>query len=475
LSTLDIEKAVYPFLGPARGIKDVDSAREALEKSYHDAGYLSVSVDIPEQQVEGGIVTLRVVEGTVEKLRVKGSRYYSLGAIRARVPELAAGNVPNFPVMQEEIAQLNRGTDRRVAPVLKQGTTPGTVQVDLNVQDSLPLHGSLELNDRYSANTTRTRLAGMLRYDNLWQRDHSLTLNFQTTPEKTSEVKVFSASYLMPVPDSDKMIALYGVRSNSNVAAVGALNVIGNGHIFGARLIAPLRGRENYYHSLTFGIDRKDFKETVSLVTGTVDTPIGYTPVFGQYSGTEQDASGITQFNVALNLGVRGLLGNHEDEFANKRFKAHANYAYVRSDLQRTQNLPRNWVLAARLDLQFASQPLINNEQFVAGGYESVRGYLEAEQLGDDALRGSLELRSPSLFKETQFNLIGFIEGAEVRIKDPLPAQTERFDLSSAGVGFRLKALKTLNAALDIAWPFSNTANTHTGGARLKFKLAYEF
>ncbi len=480
LSQLDIEKAVYPFLGPKLGIKEVDGARDALEKVYHAAGYLTVSVDIPEQNVEGGVVTLRVVEGTVEKLRVKGSRYYSLGAIRARVPELAEGGVPNFPEMQQELAQLNRGADRQIAPVLRQGTTPGTVQVELNVQDNLPLHGSVELNDRYSANTTRTRLAGMLRYDNLWQRDHSLTLNFQTTPQKTSEVKVLSASYLMPVPGSDKMIALYGIKSDSNVAAIGALNVIGNGNIFGARLIAPLRAHESYYHSITFGIDRKDFNETVNLATNTIETPIGYTPTFVQYSGTGQDADGITQFDLALNFALRGVLGNNDAEFANKRFGARANYAYIKSDLQRTQTLPHNWALAARLDLQLASEPLINNEQFVAGGYESVRGYLEAEQLGDDAMRGSLELRTPSLLKGAagpvpQLNMIGFVEGAQVRIKDPLPAQLSRFDLASAGIGLRFKAWKTMNAALDVAWPLSNTTYTQAGSARLKFKFAYEF
>src|SRR5262245_8674753 len=58
LPTLAIEKAVYPFLGPGKSIDDVQKAREALEKAYQSAGYLTVFVDIPEQTVEGGIVRL---------------------------------------------------------------------------------------------------------------------------------------------------------------------------------------------------------------------------------------------------------------------------------------------------------------------------------------------------------------------------------------------------------------------------------
>src|SRR5262249_49403555 len=150
-----------------------------------------------------------------------------------RVPALAEGAAPNFTEMQTQLAQLSRGSDRRVTPVLKQGSAPGTVQLELNVEDQLPLHGNVELNDRYSPNTTHLRLQGMLRYDNLWQKDHSLSLNAQTSPEDTSQVKVLSASYLMPTGTGGSLLALYGVNSRSNVATVGSLAVIGNGSIVG--------------------------------------------------------------------------------------------------------------------------------------------------------------------------------------------------------------------------------------------------
>jgi len=47
LGTRDIERAVYPHLGPNRKIDDVQAARVDLEKAYHDAGYSTVYVDIP--------------------------------------------------------------------------------------------------------------------------------------------------------------------------------------------------------------------------------------------------------------------------------------------------------------------------------------------------------------------------------------------------------------------------------------------
>src|SRR5262245_58969165 len=118
LSTLAIERAVTPHLGPRRTIKDVEAAREALEQAYHGAGYLTVFVGVPEQKVVGGVVRLQVVQGEVERLRVSGSRYFSPNEIKARVPELAEGKVPHFPAVQNQLVALGRTADRKITPVL---------------------------------------------------------------------------------------------------------------------------------------------------------------------------------------------------------------------------------------------------------------------------------------------------------------------------------------------------------------------
>src|SRR3954453_6504069 len=68
---VQVEEAVYPYLGPGRTSEDVEGARAALEKAYHDAGFQAASVQVPEQSARAGIVFLTVGEGRVGKLRVK--------------------------------------------------------------------------------------------------------------------------------------------------------------------------------------------------------------------------------------------------------------------------------------------------------------------------------------------------------------------------------------------------------------------
>ena len=239
LSATRIEQAVYPYLGEDKTIADVEAARTALEKAYRDAGYLTVLVDIPEQTITGGVVRLGVAEGSVEKVRVVGSHYYDLGRILSKVPELAQDNVPYFPGVQKQMTDANRAADLRVTPVLRPGKTPGKVEVELKVEDKLPLHGSVDLSNYAGPNTKPLRLTGMLRYDNLWQKEHSLSMQYQTSPQQWDQVRVLSGTYLIPLA-SGNQLAMYAVSSHSNVAAVGDLTMLGQGNIVGTRWVLPL-------------------------------------------------------------------------------------------------------------------------------------------------------------------------------------------------------------------------------------------
>jgi hypothetical protein len=96
-----VEKAVYEFLGPARTIEDVEKARAALEKAYRSAGFSTVIVSIPEQQVTEGVVGLQVTEGRIGRVQVTGNRYYSAGYIRTQAPSIREGAVANFPAIQD--------------------------------------------------------------------------------------------------------------------------------------------------------------------------------------------------------------------------------------------------------------------------------------------------------------------------------------------------------------------------------------
>lgn len=480
LPVTEIERAVYPFLGEHRTIDDINKARAALESAYHKAGYPTVVVDVPPQRVTGGVVRLAVSESTVGKVRVLGSRYYSQQRILDKLPQLATGSVLNTPQLQHQLNDLNRvgGGGRAVVPVLRAGSAPGTTDVDLRVQDANPLHATVELNNHYSPNTSHLRFNATLRYDNLWQREHTATLQYQTAPQHPDEVQVWSGTYMFHLDDPDKVLAFYAVHSKSSVSTVGDLSVIGNGNIFGARYVLTLPGDEHFFHTLSLGVDYKNLGQSLLFGADSFPTPIHYLPFQVQYGATQRDPHGLTQWNIAANFSLRGV-GNDAQQFENKRFKAQADYFYLRGDMDRTQNFTNGMSLFARLGGQFASQPLISSEEYSAGGADTVRGYLESEALGDSAAQSTLELRSRSYAAKfspriQDLHFLAFAEGARLWVKDTLPGQAARYNLASTGFGLRLNAWKALNVALDIAVPLRDGPYTRHSDWRTQMSISYD-
>lgn len=476
-----LERIIYSFLGPNKTIKDIEQARAALEAEYRKVGYPTVLVDIPEQKVVDGVVRLRVTEGRVERLRITGSRYFLLSRIRKEVPALGRGSVPYLPDVRKQMALLNQESpDRSITPIMRPGREPGTMDVELKVKDMLPLHGSLEVNGRNTESTTRTRLVGALRYDNLWQRFHSLSLQYQTSPEKKDEVKVMAVTYVFPLQDAGIRVALYGVQSDSNtdIASAGALNVVGIGNIFGARVIVPLQGNRHYFQSLTYGVDYKNFREGLNLVgADTMNTPISYYPFSVRYDLTRRSLRTITSYGMGTTFGLRGL--NDTAEFDNKRIFSKANFIYLSGDVQRRFPIKAGFRGKLKVSFQYTDSPLISNEQFTAGGADSVRGYYESQALGDNAIQASFEVHTPYLgmkdWKSMQnFYALWFVDAAKLWILQALPDQAKGYELSSSGIGIRLKT-GYVDIALDAAYPFKAVSTVKKGDVRVHFRLAYEF
>jgi len=480
LSAAEVEIAVTPFLGPKRTLEDVEKARAALEKVYADKGYQAVVVSIPQQTVRQGIVTLKVVEGKVGRLHVRGTKWFSPYEIRRHAPSVAEGTVPNFNDIVRDIYDLNQWPDRRVTPSLKAGGDPGMVDVDLLVQETFPLHGSVEVNNRYSVNTTHTRLNGAIRYDNLWQLGHSLGFSFQIAPERPSDAKVFGMNYLARFPGAPWFtLSFNGVIQDSDVSTLGGTAVAGRGRIFGARATFTLPGGGGFFHTITVGLDYKLFLESVAFGESKTSTPVHYWPFTVQYGASWFGRSSQTQLGLTTVFNIRGL-SSSDVYFDAKRYKASAMFAYLRGELSRSDDLPLGLQTFARVSGQFTGAPLVGPEQFTAGGVDTVRGYLEVEAVGDYGALGSLEIRSPSLGTVLgptvgDWRFYVFTEGGRVWIRDALPEQKVFATLWSLGGGTRLRLLDHLSGQVDVGVPMASAGPTPQYQPRFHFRVVGEF
>jgi hypothetical protein len=497
LANEKIEQAVMPFLGPKKSFSTIESAAQAIEKCYRDAGYPVIVVDIPEQEVVGGKVKLQVIEGVVSRVKVTGADYFLLSDIKNRVPSIQQGKPLYIPKLQQEMNSLNRlSADLRVVPVLKEGEAPGTVDMELKVKDQLPLHGEVELNNDASANTSPTRLSASIGYDNLWSRFHTFSLQMQMTPADLNQIKVLSGTYVLPVgTEATNRLAIYAVKSDSEINTLtstsSGLQVRGNSKILGARYVKPMSVDASFQHVLTLGADYKDVMEEVAFTDDPSNqgllTPMTYALWTGEYKATWREEASMTQLGGGAYVGLRDVI-NQADEFSDKRFRGESNFMYWKASYQNNQNLPQDFSLHKKIKLQYTEQPLISNEQISIGGSSTVRGYFESQNLGDRGVNAAIELYSPALFKElknvSDLKLYGFLEGGKVEVLQPLPDQKNNFDLASIGVGVELKGFKDFSVTVDVAYPLNNACSgicgnsagdVERGDVNARFDLIYRY
>ena len=263
---------------------------------------------------------------------------------------------------------------------------------------------------------------------------------------------------------------------------VGGTSVIGKGKMGGFRLIQSLGSSEGFYHSLTLGMDYKDFSEDVLLGSDRASAPIKYAPLIASWRGDWSGDRSTSNITLSGTFGIRGL-GDSWKRFDDKRYMARQSFIALKLDAETTRTFGPDLQLNARLTGQWSPDPLISNEGFSLGGMSSVRGYFESEAIGDYGFAYQTELRSPDLAKLLGSDLVNelrfhaFVDTGYVGINQPLPSQIATRDtwLSSAGLGARLKLFNHLSGAIDAGVPLKSVPESNSGDIFVRFRIQGEF
>jgi len=485
----EIERLVYPFLGPDGGAERVVQAAEALQARYRELGYPTVAVLVPqnvEQQLTRGLATLEVYEQRVDQVRVTGARYFRQRQIENSMDSLRPGTVLNANEMQADLDRLaRRSADRRIRPIIRAGDEVGGLDVELRVQDELPLHAEVELNNFASANTTDLRLSATVTYGNLFQRQAGLSLFYQTSPEDRDDVEVVSATYVHRPMGSNRVLTLTGVKTDSSVASVGGTTVLGSGEFLIGRAIVPLRSEGGSSDSMVLGFDFKNSEDITAFRRNLTDdvvrdekdvNKLEYLSLMAGYNLTHELWGGRQSYALSAHVGVRGLF-NERDEFEEKRFKGEPNFLYLKYALERRQPLPwQSLSLKTGIKGQLTGDQLIGNEQLSVGGFRTVRGYLESERLADYGGAATVEINwdVAELFDwgSVAVQPYAFWDWGMGVLNEPLPDEDQRFNLASAGIGLRLGGRYGLEAEAAWAHALRDSTSTKKGDDHVSFTIS---
>jgi len=550
---------------------DVAAAVKELQLEYHNRGYDTVSVTIPQQRLTNGVFKIRVFQGRLAEIIVTGNRFYSSNNVMRALPGLKTNMFLNSKFLQPQLDLANGNQDRQIYPEIHPGPDSNTTSLMLRVKDQLPLHAKVEANNQSAPGTPDMRLAASAAYDNLWQLDHSIGVQYTFSEEEFKrggdwslydqpQVANYSAFYRLPLsgPESVSEQATHSPgKFGYNEAtrrfvlppATGApeLNVYASGSTVdtgvqqgplkvievetngaklfqqlihqdltyndavGFRLTQPLPELDGFRPHFQVGMDYKYYQtanfETNDSITssytglndkgqpitipGTVTVSpvpaarrcISYLPLTVHWDASRDDRWGTTGlgFNYSPNFNYSGTRANLDSITGSTQSSGF--WHVITASASRDQTLPGDWRLALRADGQWASEPLISNEQFGGGGIAGVRGYREGEVFGDNGWRATSELKMPSyrigyagqgtsrpLIVRASF----FMDYADTYLLDP---QGRKAATPLWGTGFAGAASfgPHFNAMLSFAWPMLDTPTSEAYHVRVAFSLVAQF
>jgi hypothetical protein len=301
---------------------------------------------------------------------------------------------------------------------------------------------------------------------------------------------------------------LAGSTLSVGTADVG---IAGNAVVAGFRYNFPIFTGGDIKQSLSIGMDYKHLAKTEGTFPGglgtvTVLSPVQYTPMSVAYSGLFPDRLGLSSGTASVRGYVAGMIpgGDKEDfggtipqdltipnNIVGNRQGSTGTFAVVQGSLDRTQPLIGGFTLALHVDGQWASQPLIPAELVFAGGMDTVRGYLNYETAGDNAVRGRAELTTPELIsipidriwqrkKSAEWNvslrLAAFYDGAQLWVLQPQTLQNSSFRLEGTGFGVLAKFLKDIGELkVYQGWALQPTPTTQRGHSFVHFSVGLVF
>nr|WP_315217927.1 ShlB/FhaC/HecB family hemolysin secretion/activation protein [uncultured Duganella sp.] len=479
-----IEQLLAPFTGKTRDFGDIQRALEALEGAYHAQGYNVVTVQLPEQELNRGVVLLRVVETKVGRVSVKNNQYFDEANIRRALPALQEGRTPNLKAVSANLKQGNENPSKQVTLKLQGGEKDDEVDAVLEVKDQRVWKAMANADNTGTEQTGKTHLGFILQNANLFGLDHVASLQYTTSAEEPGRVKVYGAGYHIPLYALGDSLDFFASYSNVDSGTVSAglfnLAVSGRGAVYGARYNQSLAKRGEYDSRLTYGVDVKAFKNNVELVgqqLGNLGNDVTVHPLSIAYTGSLPLKSGEIGGQITLLRNVSGGSKGGQSDFTLARSGAKADYTVLRLGGSVTRALVNDWQLRAIANGQYTRDALIPGEQFGAGGATSVRGFIEREISNDSGVAVNLEAYTPNLCGRQAWNcrLLGFFDNAYIKRNHALPGELESTSIGSAGVGARLLLSTYVNLQLDYGHVLRAGATSRADANRLHLRLGLAY
>jgi len=463
----EIDSVLAAHAGAERNFADVQRAVEALEALYRQRGYSTVYVAVPEQELEKGVVRLRVVEGKIAKVLVEGNTVFAEENIRASLPQLKEGDAPVATRLSENIQLANENPAKQVEVLLGVGEREGEVNARVRVKDEKPWRIAATLDNTGTEATGQHRLGVSFQHNNLFDADQSASFSYTTAPNKPEgvDVDVYSLGYRWPIYRLGDSVELLYAKStvgvpSSSPSLAGSMGIVGKGNIFSARYNWLLPRQGEYSSRVIVAIDERAMESSCTTAGGNKMTGVAgcedylVRPLSLTYAGRLEQAERAVSFGVGA---AKNISSSSERSYvlASGNRNASADFTVWRLNASLLQLLPAGFQLRLVGQGQFTSGPLVPTEQIALAGSQAVRGFVERAVASDQGYVVQGELYTPDLAGMVSMpgsvRALAFFDLANGRSFDMAGGQRSSAAISSAGIGLRYAYDKNVSWRFDLA------------------------
>ena len=484
LPASELERLFAPYTGQNKDFGDIQRALESLEAAYRDRGYGVVQVLLPEQDITKGVVRFRVLQPRVGRVLIEGNTQFDNENVRYSLPTIKEGETPNSRDMARNLQILGEHPTKQTTVLLRSGASEDEVDVNVKIVDEKPWRVFLTLDNTGTDETGNYRLGIGYQNLNLFNRDHTLTAQFVTSPTEPAKVKIYGLGYRVPFYDLNSSLDLIAGYSDVNSGTVqGLFNVAGAGTVALARWNYYLPKWADVEQKLSFGLDYRAYQNDV-LFQGqgqTLVPDITVHPASITYNGLWRMAAAELSFYGGFSANIPGGKNGDDAAFAASRVGATADYTILRAGFNYVQQFRNEWQTRVGFNGQYTSDLLVSGEQYGIGGPDSVRGYLVREVAGDRGGAVQFELYTPDfagtigLSDKYRIRGLAFYDFGQVNKNDAQPGEVDHAVLASTGLGVRLSYGKLVSLRFDVADILKPTPNIDKGSVRVSAALALIF
>lgn len=396
LSDAFLTRALAPYVGRALDFDELQNAAAMASLAYRDRGYLA-TVSIPKQEIEDGIVTLKVSEARYGGAKIDPSsdgRIHS-ELILARIEHaLKLEKAVNTNVLDRAVLLLNDLPGASVQSGLAEGEAEGETQVVLQSTRKPLLTGSLAADQHGALSTGAQRQILDVALNSPTGRGEQYTLSLM----HTEGTQYGRAGYSVPV-------GLDGARAGINASALEyrviagsqvRSNLTGESATVGADLSYPVIRSQQANLFVSGSLTAKWFDNyAMQRVARSYETQVAAVTVTGNWY--DQWLGGASnQVSATLSAGrldLKDAQSYLSDQSATAGPHANGNFQKLNASMARTQALAMGWMLNASASAQLASKNLDSSEKFYLGGASGVRAYPSSEGGGSSGELLQLELR----------------------------------------------------------------------------------